>query len=112
MLNKQGIDVSFAQGLDTKTDPKRVQLGKFLELENTVFDKGGLLQKRNGFPRLASLPNTSYTNLTTFNGNLTAIGETIAAYNAGGAAFVEKGAIQPLSVSTLPVIRNNLNQTA
>lgn len=112
MLSKQGIDVSFAQGLDTKTDKKRVQLGKFLELENTVFDKGGLLQKRNGFPKLGTLPNTTYSHITTFNENLTAIGETIAAFNVGSSSFVEKGAIQPLSVDTLPVIRNNLNQTA
>lgn len=99
-------------GLDTKTDKKRVQIGKFVQLENTVFDKGGLLQKRNGFPRLSTLPNTTYTHLTTFNDNLTAIGNTIAAFNVGSGSFVEKGAIQPLSVKTLPVIRNNLNQTA
>ncbi len=112
MLTKQGIDISFAQGLDTKTDPKRVAVGKFLALQNTVFNKGGLLQKRNGYGQLASLPDTSYSYLTTFNGNLTAIGSNIAAYNNAGANWVTKGEIQPLSVSTLPVIRNNLNQTA
>ncbi len=112
MLTKQPIDVSFAEGLDTKTDKKRVKIGKFLQLENTVFDKGGLLQKRNGFASLGALADTSYTYLTTFNNNLTAIGPTIAAYNAGSANFVNKGQIQPLSLSTLPVIRNNLNQTA
>ncbi len=112
MLTKTGIDVSFASGLDTKTDKKRVQIGKFLELENTVFDKGGLLQKRNGFPRLTTLSDTSYTHLTTFNNNLTAIGPNIGAYNVANATIVTKGAIQPLSVKTLPVIRNNLNQTA
>lgn len=111
-LTKQGIDVSFAQGLDTKTDPKRVQIGKFVELQNTVFDKGGLLQKRNGYAGLASLPDASYSYLTTFNGNLTAVGPTIAAYNTAGSAWVAKGTIQTLSVDTLPVIRNNLNQTA
>ncbi len=112
MLQKQPIDISFAQGLDTKTDKKRVKIGKFLELENSVFDKGGQLQKRNGFPRISTLPNTSYNHLTTFNENLTAIGETIAAFNDASNTFVEKGSIQPLSVDTLPVIRNNLNQTA
>lgn len=112
MLTKQAIDISFAKGLDTKTDKKRIPIGKFEQLQNTVFDKGGLLQKRNGYPRLSTLPNTSYTNLTTFNQNLTAIGETIAAFNIGNSSFVEKGSIQPLSVRTLPVIRNNLNQTA
>lgn len=112
MLTKQAIDVSFAQGLDTKTDKKRVQVGKFLELQNTVFDKGGLLQKRNGYAALSSLPDTSYSYLTTFNGNLTAIGPNIGAYNTAGASWVQKGSIQPLSLSALPVIRNNLNQTA
>ncbi len=111
MLTKQAIDFSFAQGLDQKTDPKRVQLGKFLSLQNTIFQKGGLLQKRNGYGLLPALPDTSYTHLTTFNGNLTAVGAKIAALNAGGAAWVQRGSIQPLTLATLPVLRNNLNQT-
>lgn len=112
MLTKQAIDIPFAQGLDTKTDPKRVTMGKFLALENTVFNKGGLLQKRNGYSQLRSLPDTTYSYLTTFNDNLTAIGSNIAAYNNADAAWVQKGSIQPLSEKTLPVIRNNLNQSA
>jgi hypothetical protein len=112
MLQKQAVDVSFASGLDTKTDPKRVQVGKFVQLQNTVFNKGGLLQKRNGYSQLSSLPSSGYSYLTTFNENLTAIGTKIAAYNNSGSSWVEKGTIQPLSLSTLPLIRNNLNQTA
>lgn len=112
MLTKQAVDVSFAQGLDTKTDPKRVQVGKFLKLENTVFNKGGLLQKRNGYNSLSSLPDTSYSYLTTFNGDLTAIGPDISAYNTANAGWVQKGSLEPLSLSTLPLIRNNFNQSA
>ncbi len=112
MLTKQAIDVSFAQGVDTKTDPKRVPVGKFLKLVNGVFTKNGLLQKRDGYPNLTSLPDTSYSYLTTCNNNLTAIGTNIAAYNNSGNTWVQKGMIQPLSLSTLPVIRNNLNQSA
>lgn len=112
MLQKQAIDVSFAEGLDTKTDPKRIKIGKFRKLVNKVFNKGGLLQKRNGYGQLASLPDDSYSYSTTFNDNLTAIGSNIAAYNNGANRWVTKGMIQPLSVKTLPVIRNNLNQTA
>lgn len=111
MLVKQAIDISFAQGVDTKTDPKRVQSGKFLSLQNTVFNKGGLLQKRNGYAKLSTLPANNYSYLTTFNGNLTAVGNNIAAYNTGNNAWVSKGMLEPLSVSTLPLIRNNLNQT-
>lgn len=111
MIEKQAIDISFAQGLDTKTDPKRVEMGKFLKLENTIFNKGGLLQKRNGYSKLASLPDTTYSYLTTFNENLTAIGPNIAAYNDANASWISKGTLQPLSLSTLTLIRNNLNQT-
>lgn len=112
MLQKQAVDISFAQGLDTKTDPKRVQTGKFLKLQNTIFNKGGLLQKRNGYSQLTSLPDETYSYLTTFNGNLTAIGKNIAAYNTSNKTWSVKSKIQPLSLDTLPVIRNNLNQTA
>lgn len=112
MLNKQGVDIPFAQGIDTKTDPKRVPVGKFVRLENSIFDKGGLLQKRNGFRKLTSLPDTTYSYLTTFNNNLTAIGQNIAAYNNANNEWVQKGHIQPVSLKTLPVIRNNLNQSA
>ena len=112
MIEKQAVDISFAQGLDQKTDPKRVQMGKFVRLENTIFNKGGLLQKRNGNAKLTSLPDTTYSYLTTFNGNLTAIGPNIAAYNSANSSWVQKGTIQPLSLSTLPLLRNNLNQTA
>ncbi len=112
MIQKQAVDISFAQGLDTKTDPKRVQMGKFTKLENMVFNKGGLLQKRNGYGKLAALPDSTYSYLTTFNENLTAIGQNIAAYNTSNGSWVSKGNIEPLSLSTLPLIRNNLNQTA
>lgn len=112
MIIKKGLDFAFTEGLDTKTDPKRVAFGKFVKLKNTVFNKGGLLQKRNGYKRLASLPDTNYSHLTTFNGNLTAVGQNIAAYNTSNSKWVTKGQIQPLDISVLPIIRNNLNQTA
>lgn len=118
MLIKQGVDISFAQGVDTKTDPKRVQMGNFKSLVNMVFNKGGLLQKRNGYPQISLLPSSNFSYLTTLNGNLTALGQSIligssvAAYDAGNASWVTKGSIQPMSVSTLSLLKNNLNQTA
>jgi len=110
MLTKQGIDVSFAQGLDTKTDPKRVAIGKFTVLENTVFQKSGLLQKRNGFKKLTALPDSSYSILTTLNDNLTAIGQSIASYNSASDNWISRGSFDSLSVTTVPIVRNNLNQ--
>lgn len=42
----------FAQGLDTKSDPKSVTMPKLLVLENGVFSKATSIIKRNGFEDL------------------------------------------------------------
>lgn len=110
-IQPQPIVINFAQGMDTKTDPKQVSIGKFLSLKNSVFDQGGLLQKRNGYGLLSVLPNTSNSYITTLNNNLTAIGPSISAYNETNETWVSKGQIAPMEISTLPLIRNNLNQT-
>lgn len=110
-LTKQPVPITFAKGLDTKTDPKQVSPGNFLSLENSVFGKGGLLQKRNGYARLTSLPDTTSNYLTTFNGNLTAIGTRLQAYSAGSASWVDRGPIQPLDLSVEPLVRSNTGQS-
>lgn len=110
-LNKQALPINFIKGLDTKTDPFQVSPGNFLALQNSIFTKAGLLQKRNGFGLLSALPDNTSTFLTTFNGNLTAIGTSLNAYSQPSEMWIDKGNIQPLEFSTLPVIRNNLNQT-
>lgn len=110
-LQKAPLTINFASGLDTKTDPKQVSPGRFLRLQNTVFTKGGLLAKRNGYEQLGSLPDTSSTFLTTFNDNLTAIGTSFLAYNQGADTWVNKGSMQPCKLATLPLIRSNTNQS-
>ncbi len=111
MLQKAALPISFSKGLDTKTDPFQVAADNFLAMQNQVFTKGGRLTKRNGYMKLSSLPNTSSTYLTTLNDNLTAIGNSIYALNDRSGSWVTKGTIQPMEVDTLPLIRNNLNQT-
>ncbi len=110
-LRKQSIPINFSQGLDTKTDPLQVAPGKFLALTNTIFDKGGLLQKRNGYGALSALPNSASTYLTTFNGNLTAIGSSLEAYSPGTNSWVDKGNTISVDLDTLPLIRSNTNQS-
>lgn len=109
-LTKQPVSINFAQGLDQKTDPKQVQAGKFLSLQNTIFDKGGLLQKRNGFGPLSVLPDKSNTVLTTFNSGLTAVGSNIYAYSASSMTWTNRGALKPLQLRVKPLIRSNTNQ--
>lgn len=108
-LQPQSIPINFAQGLDTKTDPKQVTVGKFLTLENSVFNNAGLMQKRNGYGALAPLP-VAVNYLTTFGGNLTAIGTRIQAYSAGTEAWINKGNLAPVNLSVLPATRSALNQ--
>jgi hypothetical protein len=110
-LQKQAVDISFQRGLDLKTDPKRVSIGKFLSLDNSIFTKTGLLQKRNGFPALTPLPVTDTTYLTTFNDDLTAIGSNIYAYSIPTESWIDKATLFPCELSTLALIRNNTNQS-
>jgi len=108
-LNKQSIPINFAQGLDLKTDPYQVMPGKFLALVNTIFTKGGLLQKRNGFDDIATISNAS--TITTFAENLISISDTLDAYSQETGSFVNSGFIQPLIVDTQSMVRAATSQT-
>ena len=110
-LIKQPIDINFARGLDTKTDPNRVSAGNFLSLTNAIFDKVGRLTKRNGFGPLAALPDATSIYTTTFNNSLLAIGQELESYNANTNTWVDKGTIERCSLNTLPLIRTGTNQT-
>ena len=110
VVQKQSVDVSFSKGLDTKTDPWRVPVGNFLSLENMIFTTGMRLTKRNGYGNLTALPELA-TYLTTFNGNLTAIGNSLQAYSVGTMEWFNKGTLQPVELEVLPLIRSNTNQS-
>lgn len=106
---KQPINIDFSKGLNLKADPYQVPVGNFLSLVNTVFDKVGRLTKRNGFGYLTPLPSpTSY--LTTFNEDLQAIGNTLLSYSAGQSTWLDKGSTYPLELSTMPLVRNAVEQ--
>lgn len=109
-LVKQPLDLSFLKGLDLKSDPWRVPFGNFLELNNMVFTTTYRLTKRNGYQMLTGLPEPA-TFLTTFNGNLTAVGSDLQAYIAGTNTWINKGTLQPVELSVLPLIRSNTNQS-
>lgn len=109
-LVKQPVTINFSKGLDTKSDPWQVAIGNFLKLQNSIFTKAGLLQKRNGYGQLTSLPDNTSTYLTTFKGGLTAIGDNLQSYSQGSESWVNKGQIQPLDLSTQALVRNNYTQ--
>jgi hypothetical protein len=110
-MPKTPVPINFQKGINTKTDPFQLPIGEFQSLQNTIFTKQGMLQKRNGFSEITSLPNTSYSYLTTLNDNLTAIGQDVAAFNESTDSWISKGSIQPVDLSVLPLIRNSIDQT-
>lgn len=106
---KQSVNINFSQGINNKVDPWQLPLGQFESLTNSVFQKGGLLQKRPGYPTLVeSTPPTSL--LTTLNGNLVSVGPSLSSYSPTLDTWVDKGQLQPCGVSVLPTVRNTLNQ--
>lgn len=110
-MKQEAIPINFSQGLDLKTDPLQIQVGRFEALSNSVFDKTGRMTKRNGFAQITSLPDSTSTYVTTFNGNLTAIGTDVKALASGPQAWVKVSPFTPIEVSAQALVRNNNNQT-
>jgi hypothetical protein len=110
-LQKQGISINFAKGIEQGVDPWQIPIGSFEELFNSTFDKVGRLQKRNGFGVLPSLPDSTSAFATTFMGNFVAIGQNVRTLSQAQVSWINNGSIQPVSLSTIPLVRNNLNQS-
>lgn len=109
-LQKHPLSLSFNQGLDTKTDKFQVSLGKFQALSNSVFTTTGRLTKRNGYSNLTQLPDVAQTTLTTLNDNLIATGSNLYAYSKDTDQWLNKGIVQPVQLSTQPLIRVSTSQ--
>lgn len=110
MLQKQNLNINFAKGIDTKTDPFQLEIGKFANIENAVFTKGGKLIKRNGYGLLSSLPSPA-TFLTTYDTTLVALGTQLQASNVNGPHWLSKGPMTPIDLKTVSLVRNPINQT-
>lgn len=110
-LVKTPVNINFSQGLETKTDPFQVPVGKFLNLNNSVFDKIGRLTKRNGYLELASLIDPSATYATTFNDGLVAAGNTLQAFSESSNTWSSKGPLQELRLAVTPQVRSAVTQT-
>jgi hypothetical protein len=110
MIDKRPIQIPFAMGIDRKTDPWQIRIGNFFTLNNSVFTKAGRLTKRNGFQELTSIEGTNVS-LSTLNGGLDAIGDSIQAFGDGTNTWVDKGTYAPCSVSAQSLIHSAANQT-
>lgn len=111
-LQKTPVTISFNQGIDTKSDPYQIQIGQFKELVNSVFDVTGRMTKRNGFPRITTLPNDEQTTITTLNDNLIATGSSLYAYSSETDQWLNQGSVQPVDLSVQSLVRSSTSQTA
>lgn len=109
-LQKQNLNIPFAQGIDTKTDPNQIPIGKFQSLKNAAFSKGKRLQKRNGYQFLPSLVDSSNKSLTTYKDNLIALGNNLNELSLSASQWFNKGVINSVELSVNPVVRNTSSQ--
>jgi hypothetical protein len=108
-LQKQALNINFAQGLETKADPWQVEPGKMLEMVNTVFNKTGMLTKRNGYEPLATLPKAA-NHLATYRDNLIAIKNDLLVLSPNGDQWFDKGDYSQVQIDTVPLVRKATSQ--
>lgn len=108
-LDKQTAEFYFGRGLALKDDPFKIPAGKFLSLQNTIFDTLTLLKKRNGFGlKTNTIGSISY--LTTFQNNLIGLGSSIQTYSTALNQFVYKGAFPNVQINVVPLSNNFFGQ--
>lgn len=110
-LQKQNLPIPFSVSLGQKTDSLQNPPANMQSLVNAVYTKDKKLTKRNGYKLLTSLPGGSnVTGLTTFNSNLTALGNNAYAYSTASQQWINHGRYQPVKLSVEPMVRSALSQ--
>jgi hypothetical protein len=109
-LQKQKFNISFAGGIDQKTDDKQVIPGKLLSLENGVLTKIGKVIKRNGYGVIA-YPLARGNSLATFQNELIAYDGTSAySYAESINTWNNKGPLNVVSIFSNQIVRNTYQQ--
>jgi hypothetical protein len=105
-LETQIVNIDFGQGIDQKSDSKQVLATNLTQLENRTFDKIKQLKKSKGFDRLTNNilgggTITSATSLATLNDELLMVTpEKLYSYSEDQTAWVDRGDMSPLKVTT------------
>jgi hypothetical protein len=119
MLQRQNIVLPLASGVDTKSDPKQVEAGKLLELENGVFTRLKSIEKRNGYVALSNsvgnVPGDTIStglSLSKFgNELLVADGERLYSYDQSNQNWANKDSYVHAYVTQSSVIKDSYQQT-
>jgi hypothetical protein len=112
-LEKSNLAIPFSTSLDLKTDPFQVMPTSMLRLVNCVYTKDKRIEKRNGYASVTALPSgANATTLTTFNGNLTAIGTNLYSFSTGSGQWINHGRFQPVQLSVQSIYRSAYTQSS
>lgn len=115
-LAKQVVSIPFPAGREARTDPKQVEIGRLLEAENVSFESPKRLLKKPGCVALtkAISGSTDTVSAGVSLGDLKdqlLLGTGAKAYAYSASGWVDKGALESVRLSTMPVIRNTRQQT-
>lgn len=116
-LDPQNVPISFAQGVDQKTDPKQVIPGKMLVLQNASFQSPNQIQKRDGFNSLSQniISGSSISNgvgISSYMKELVEIdGTNVYSYSPSESAWSNKGQKIVTELSVFNVYRSINTQT-
>lgn len=111
-LPSQTLSVNFAQGVNTKADPKQVIPGKLLVLENGMFQETGLIEKRPGYGQIGANLTKGGNALSLFKNELVGLdGLSLYSYNQQGNTFINKGKKVAVKSDLKALMQSNNNQT-
>jgi len=124
-LEKSAVSIPFAQGIDSKTDPKQTQAGELITLENATFKTLKEIRKRNGFEPLGQTVMTgpyslsfSKVGATVASGSFTASfkdellvgdGFSLFSYSDSDDKFSYRGRLKSARVSSSAIFQNQYN---
>ena len=113
-LARQNFTLKFGQGLDTKTDPKQVDVGKLIELENATFQSTNRLTKRPGTEELAATTKPAQGNaIASYRDELVVMdGKSLYSYGKQFDNLISKGTKAAISVTAESIIKNSYQQTS
>lgn len=105
-LAPQKFSLPFKQGVDTKTDPKQLPIGKLTLLENAVFNTAEQLTKRNGFGVVGTSLTVAEALATYKDELLTFDGFRGYSYNQANDDWVQKAGFQVAKLSSSSIVKN------
>ena len=116
-LQKLEVPVSFAQGIETKTDDKQHLPGTLTVLQNAVFRKVNQITKRNGYRAFSTrdIDDNEISGskaIATLNDELLLYtSDTLYAFSPNADRWIRRGDVFNVGLTSEPILRNNYTQS-